>query len=131
MRSRASGWAGTYRTLLPLPKKRGWGTPWRFWRSRTRRPQNSSHRRPWCRNVARIARSHLPLSVSAGGASSSARAWPSRERRRLAFVVVGFRALDPADRVVADRVNFAEVVEQRSDRGQLTPDGTGGQAAAL
>src|SRR5689334_7076551 len=77
MRSRASGWAGTYRTLLPLPKMRRWGTPWRLWRSRTRKEHSSSHRSPWCRNVARIARSRLPLSVFSGGASNSTRAWPS------------------------------------------------------
>src|SRR5918911_1567259 len=77
MRSKLSGWAGTYRTFEPLPRTRRWGTPWRLWRSRTRRPQSSSHRSPWCRNVARMARSRLPLRVSAGGASKSARAWPS------------------------------------------------------
>jgi hypothetical protein len=27
-----AGGPGTYRTLLPLPRTRRWGTPWRFWR---------------------------------------------------------------------------------------------------
>jgi hypothetical protein len=32
---------------------------------------------------------------------------------------------------VAHGVGFTEVVEERGDRGQLAPDGAGGQAAAL
>ena len=53
------------------------------------------------------------------------------ERRRLAFVRVGAGAFDPADRIVADRINFAQVVKKRGDRGELSADRTGGQAAAL
>jgi hypothetical protein len=51
------------------------------------------------------------------------------QRRRLALVVVGLGAFDAADGVVADRINLAEMVEERGDRGQLAPDGAGGQAA--
>jgi hypothetical protein len=57
--------------------------------------------------------------------------WEFNQGRRLAFVIVGFGALDAAHRVVADRVKFAEVVEERGHRRQLAPDGTGRQAAAL
>ena len=41
------------------------------------------------------------------------------QRRRFAFVGVGFRAFDPAHRVVGDRINFAQVIKERGDRGQL------------
>jgi hypothetical protein len=53
------------------------------------------------------------------------------QRRRLAFIVVDFWALDATNRVVADRVNFAQVVKERGDRGEFAPDGVLGQAAAL
>ena len=51
--------------------------------------------------------------------------------RRFAFIRFGFRAFDPADRVIGDSVNVAQVIKERGDRGQLAPDGTLGQAAAL
>ncbi len=53
------------------------------------------------------------------------------ERGRLAFARVGPGAFDPADRIVANRIDFAQVVEKRGDRGELSADRTGGQAAAL
>jgi hypothetical protein len=51
--------------------------------------------------------------------------------RRFAFARFGFRAFDAADRVVSDRVNLAQVIKERGDRGELAADGTLGQAAAL
>jgi hypothetical protein len=53
------------------------------------------------------------------------------QRRRLALITLGFGALDAADRVMAHRVDLAEVVEERGDRGQLAPDGALGQAPAF
>ena len=50
---------------------------------------------------------------------------------RLAFVLIRFGALDPAHRVVAHRVDLAEVVKQRGDRGEFSADGAGGQAPAF
>jgi hypothetical protein len=47
---------------------------------------------------------------------------------RLAFIIVGLGALNAAQRVVADGVHLAEMVEERSDRGELAADGTGRQA---
>ena len=37
----------------------------------------------------------------------------------LAFVRVDFRALDAADRVVAHRIDLAEVIKRRSHGGEL------------
>jgi hypothetical protein len=48
------------------------------------------------------------------------------QRRRLAPIVIGLGALDPADRVVADGIGLAEVVEERGDRGEFSADGTRG-----
>jgi hypothetical protein len=53
------------------------------------------------------------------------------QSRGFAFVAFGLGAFDAAHRVVADRVHLAEVVEERSHRGELSADGTGRQAAAL
>ena len=53
------------------------------------------------------------------------------QRRRFAFVRFGFWALDPADRVVADRIDFAQVIKERGNRGELAANGAGSQAAAL
>jgi hypothetical protein len=53
------------------------------------------------------------------------------QRGRFSLVALGFGALDAADRVVADGVDLAEVVEKGSDRGKFSADGAGGQAAAL
>jgi hypothetical protein len=75
-----------------------------------------------------MMRSRLPFSVFSGGASNSARACPSRERRRLSLIAFRLGAFDPAHRVVADRVHLAKVVKGRGDGGQFAPDGTGGQA---
>ena len=45
--------------------------------------------------------------------------------RRFSFVGVELRALDPAHRVMAHGVDFAEVVEKGSDGGQLSADEAG------
>ena len=51
--------------------------------------------------------------------------------RRLALVILCFGALDPADRVVADRVDLAEVVKERGHGGELAADGAGGPGRAV
>jgi hypothetical protein len=51
--------------------------------------------------------------------------------RRFAFVRVGFRAFDSAHRVVSDRIGFAQMIKERSDRGELATDGARSQTAAF
>ncbi len=93
------------------------GAPRRYWpKSFTSNFVSSSRRSTWYSSTERIARSRLLLSVLAGGASSSARLRVA-QRRRIAFARLCLRALDASDRVVRDRIGFAQVVVERSERG--------------
>jgi hypothetical protein len=53
------------------------------------------------------------------------------QRGRLALIVLGFGAFDPADRVMAHGIDLAQVVEKRSDRRKFSADGTRGEATLL
>jgi hypothetical protein len=118
--------------------------PWRLFRNcaggarpggfagpSTRKPQSSSHRSPWCRNVARMALVALAfegvfrrrLQERPGLAVARAPASCPRCYRPWPF--------DAAHRVVAHRVGLAQVVEERGNGRELAPDGAGGQAPAL
>ena len=78
-----------------------------------------------------MARSRTPLSVSAGGASSSLRAWRSPSAGVLPSLPLAIGPLDAVDRIAGDGVAFAEVIEQRGQRRELAPDGGRRQLAAL
>lgn len=49
------------------------------------------------------------------------------QRRRLALIVIRFRPFDAADRVMADRVHLAVMVEQGSNGRQLSANRAGRQ----
>ena len=75
-----------------------------------------------------MARSRSPFSVSAGGASSSARAWLGvAERRCRALAELRRRPLHAAHRVVGDGVLFAEIIIERGQRRELAAHGGAGQ----
>jgi hypothetical protein len=44
------------------------------------------------------------------------------ERRRAAFVAVGQGPLNAIDRIAGDGISFAQVIEQRRQRGGFSPD---------
>jgi hypothetical protein len=75
------------------------------------------------RRVARIARSRWPLSVSAGGASRSARACSSPRCRRGPFVTLRLQALDPLDGVMGDGIAVTQILKKGGQGGELAPDG--------
>jgi hypothetical protein len=131
MRSRASGWAGTYRTFAPLPKTRRWGTPWRLWRSE--HPQAAELLTP--ESVVEEGCQDGPVAFAFQGLGrgrfQQRAGLAVAQRRGLAFVPLRFGAFDPADRVVAHGVDFAEVVKERGDRGEFSADRAGGQVPTL
>jgi hypothetical protein len=53
------------------------------------------------------------------------------KRRRLAFAAFDLRAFDAFDRVVADGVPFAEILEQRRQRREMMPECSAAKLTAL
>jgi hypothetical protein len=125
MRSRASGWAGTYRTLLPLPKTRRWGTPWRLWRSEHAQAAQFLAAQSVVQERRQDGPVPFPFEGVGRGRFQERAGLAVAQGGRLALVPFRFGALDPAHRVVAHGVRLAEVVEERSDGGEFPADGTG------
>jgi hypothetical protein len=69
-----------------------------------------------------MARSRTPLSVPAGGASNSFAGLDAAERRRAAFVPVGYWPFHSVHRIAGDSVAFAEVIKERGQRREVAPN---------
>jgi hypothetical protein len=75
-----------------------------------------------------MARSRTPLSVSAGGASSSWRAWASPKADVLPSLLLTLRRLTPSTGF-PDSVALAEVIKERGQGRELAADAGARQAA--
>jgi hypothetical protein len=108
-----------YRILLPLPKTANGARPGGYGYGGRAPAQVAQFLTP--EPVMKERRQDRPITLAFEGCR------PARfqkrpglaitQGRRFTFVRVGFRAFDSAHRVVSDRIGFAQMIKERSDRG--------------